>query len=185
MQLALYDKYLQILDEVKKGKLSYCELDKYLHIIRTEVRIKNDKLNSNIYSKKYPDKDLKTYYNENVTEELYSDFVNNFFGENDFYRVDIAIKIIRKNSELSNSIKCKLCELIKLINKVGYTKGKKMWIKKYSKSTFRNHKILIESLSINLLTFDKKINSEKINLEKLDNFTLLKNSVSEERNDEK
>ncbi len=181
MQLALYDKYLQILDEVKEGKLSKSELDKYLHIFRTEVRIKNDKLNSNIYSKRYPDKALKTYYNENVTEELYSDFVKNFFGENDFYRVDIAIKIIKKNSEISNSIKCKLCKLIKLINKFGYTKGKKMWVKKYSKSTFRNHKILIESLGINLVTFDKEIHNKKIKIEKLDNFTLLKNGVSENR----
>lgn len=178
-QIALYNKYKQIKEKVMAGELPYSELEKYSHIFRTEVRIKNDRLNSNIYSNRYSDKKLETYYNSEVTTQIYTEFVEKFFGHNDFYRVDKAIKIIKADKSIKNSIKDKLCRLIKLINKYGYTKAKQKWVKKYCENTFRNHKQMIEALGINLLTFDKIIDNEVIKIDSIDNFTLLDNTVCE------
>ena len=74
-QIALYNKYKQIKEKVMAGELPYSELEKYSHIFRTEVRIKNDRLNSNIYSNRYSDKKLETYYNSEVTTQIYTKFV--------------------------------------------------------------------------------------------------------------
>lgn len=176
-QIAGYNKYIQIKEKVKAGELPESELEKYLHIFRTEARIMNERLNSNIYRNRYPDKKLETYYNSEVTTQIYSEFVKKFFGENDFYRVDRAIKIIKADKNLKGSMKDKLCKLVKLVNKFGYTKAKEKWVKKYCENTFRNHKGEIEALGINLLTFDKKINNKVISIDMIDNFTLLKNTV--------
>ena len=177
MQIKLYDKDLETQYRVSKGRASPDELATYHNVIRTELRIKNGKLKSDKYEKSKIDKivkkDLHTYYNAETTTKLYNDNVKPIFGTNDFYRIDEALKIIRKSS-LKPKMKDKLCEFIKLINKYGYTQAEKIWLKTVSRNTLNNHKNRIESLGINLLTFDKSIDEEKVTKKRIKNFTQIK-----------
>lgn len=177
LQIKLYDKDLETQYRIRKGKASIDELETYHNVIRTELRLKNGKLKSDKYEKfktnQQIKKDLHTYYNAETISKLYNDNVKPIFGTNDFYRIDEALKIIRKSS-LKQNMKDKLCEFIKLINKHGYTEAEKIWLKTVSASTLRNHKKSIESLGINVLTFDKTIDNEPVNKKKINNFTLLK-----------
>ena len=154
-------------------KKYYEELNLFNKIIRTEVRVKNGKLNSNKTNKKI-DKTLESYYNEQMTTELYSKNSEEIYGTKDFYRIDVALKII-KESNFKESIKQKLYEVIKVINKYGFTSAKKKLTKKYSNETFKSYLKRIESLNINYITFGKRINGRKINREMIKNFSVLEN----------
>ena len=110
-------------EKVMAGELPYSELEKYSHIFRTEVRIKNDRLNSNIYSNRYSDKKLETYYNSEVTTQVYTEFVEKFFGHNDFYRVDKARNRNEKRYGLGLAIAKSTVEKYKGTIEVDYKDG--------------------------------------------------------------
>ncbi len=183
MEAELYNKTLQIEKRYAEGKVSEQEKLRYKNTFRTEVRTRNGKLNSNKQNKKSSwsgqPKTLETYYNEESTTKLYNTHIPKIFGTNDFYRVDVAVNKIKNSVDLKEKMKPKLCKLLELINKNGYTKARTIWEKKYSPSTFRNHIKLIESVGINVLTFDKVINRVKVKREKIKNFTSLKNAIPE------
>ena len=179
MELIQYNKTLQIERRIAEGKMSESERKKYIRIFRTEVRARNGKLNSNKSKNKVKNKTLEAYYNDEKTTEIYNNFTHKIFGTNDFYRVDVALQIIETNNSLRASTKKKMCELLELINRDGYTKAKEYWIEQYCYKTFMNIASKIEELGINVLTFDKTIDSQSVGVEKIKNFTLLKNGVPE------
>lgn len=183
MEAQLYNKTKQIEERYAAGKVSEEEKLRYKNTFRTEVRVRNAKLNSNKQKKKSTwggqPKTLVTYYDDESTTELYNTHIPKIFGTNDFFRVDVALTKIKRTDKIKESMKLKLCELVKLINYYGYTKAKKNWEKKYSTSTFRNHIKLIEKLGINVLTFDKVINGNKISKTYIKNFTSLSNATPE------
>lgn len=180
MEMTLYDKTKEIEQKIANGDLPASEIKKYINIFRTEIKIRNGKLNANINKGIFDDKDLCLYYNEETTDDLYSRYTQKVFGTNDFYRIDIALKEIRKSVDIKRKeTKDKICQLLRLVNKKGYTAAKEIWENKYSCNTFRNHVKKIEKLGINILTFDKVIDKEPVTIEKIKNFTLLKNGVRE------
>lgn len=183
MEAELYNKTLQIEQKYAEGKVATQEVLRYSNTFRTEVRVRNGKLNSNKQKKTSSwagqSKELKTYYNDKSTNELYNTHIPRIFGTNDFYRIDIAVKTIQDSTSIKNSMKPKLCRLVRLINRYGYTRARNIWEKKYSTSTFRNHIKLIESTGINVISFDKVINDVKVEKEMIKNFTSLKNAIPE------
>ena len=183
MELCLYNKTKEIEMKVLEGKAFETEKERFENVFRTEVKIKNGKINSNISKDKMKDKSIETYYNKENTTELYNTPVQKIFGVNDFYRIDVAIKIIDKDKSIRKKTKAKLKTLLRKINKLGYTDAKEYWVKKYSEVTFRNHIKKIEALGINVLTFDKKINGLAVERDTIRNFTKLENSVNNQNLD--
>ena len=183
MEAQLYNKTKQIEERYASGKVSEEEKLRYKNTFRTEVRVRNGKLNSNKQKKKSTwggqPKILATYYDDESTTELYNKHILKIFGTNDFYRIDVAVKIIKNCVNLKDTMKQKLCDLVILVNKYGYTQAKNKLEKKNSQSTFRNHIKLIEKTGINVLTFDKVINGNKISKTYIKNFTSLSNATPE------
>ena len=175
MEVCLYNKTKEIENKIAEGKTIETDRYKYKDVFRTEVKIKNNKLNANKDSGKEPDKAIETYYNNNSTTKLYNTPVEKLFGKNDFFRIDKAFEII-KQTKMRKSTKIKLIKLLIKINTDGYTEAKKYWVKRYSEPTFRSHIKKIEALGINVLTFDKEIDGIEIETEKIKNFTSLKNT---------
>ena len=148
----------------------------YINVFRTEVRVRNARLN---YYKKNIGitKTLDNYCNDyEFLKEIYTKPTKALFGTKDFFRIDIALKIIQ-GSNKRQTTKDKLCTLIELINKNGYTKAKNEWIQKYCDSTFRNNVKQVEKLGINVITFDKEINKTEIKNEIIKKFTLIENRI--------
>lgn len=179
IEITLYNKTKEIEQKIASGEIPESVLKKFINIFRTELKVKNGKLNSNKQKQLFNNKDLAAYYNSDTTTKLYAKTIQRIFGINDFYRIDIAEKKIKKAIGIRDKTKSNLCRLIRLVNDKGYTEAKKIWKDKYCEATFRNQVKKIESLGINILTFDQKVNSQKINVLKIKNFTLLENGVSE------
>ena len=177
IEVTQYNKTKEIEIKIAEGRAPETERERFANVFRTEVKVKNNKLNAYKDKGKIPDKLLETYYNDNTTTELYSSMIERLFGINDFYRIDIALDIIDKDDKTKNVTKDKLKKLIKKINQCGYTKAKKYWVNKYSDVTFRNHIKKIEALGINVLTFDRAIDGIELETEKIKNFTRLDNSI--------
>lgn len=177
IEMTLYNKTKEIENKIAEGRAPETELERFVNVFRTEVKIKNNKLNALKNSGKMTDKLLETYYNDEVTTKLYSSIVEKLFGKNDFFRIDIALDIIEKDEKNKKCTKDKLKKLIKKINRYGYTKAKKYWVNKYSEVTFRNHIKKIEELGINVLTFDRAIDGIELETESMKNFTNLENSI--------
>lgn len=179
IEITLYNKTKEIEQKIASGEMPESVLKKFINIFRTELKVKNGKLNSNKQKQLFDSKELETYYNLETITKLYHKTILRIFGINDFYRIDIALKKIRNAMYMRDTTKKNLCRLIRLVNEKGYTEAKKIWIEKYCEATFRNQVKKIESLGINILTFDKKINGQIVDIEKIKNFTLLKNGVPE------
>lgn len=179
IEITLYNKTKEIEQKIASGEMPESVLKKFVNIFRTELKVKNGKLNSNKQKQLFDSKELETYYNLETITKLYHKTILRIFGINDFYRIDIALKKIRNAMYMRDTTKKNLCRLIRLVNEKGYTEAKKIWIEKYCEATFRNQVKKIESLGINILTFDKKINGQIVDIEKIKNFTLLKNGVPE------
>lgn len=181
MEVTMYNKTLEIEKKIAEGKLSEKDRKKYHNIFRTEVKIRNGKLNSISQKTRAKgnekQKKLEEYYNQETTEGLYNSYIPRIFGTNDFYRIDKALEIVRADTTMRDTTKKKLCQLLKLINKKGYTKAKDEWCKKYNENTFRNHCKKIEELGINVLTFDAEIDGVEIKAERIKNFTALENGM--------
>lgn len=177
IEFSFYDKGKETKYRVSVGKANKSEIEKYNNIFRTEIRIKNGRLNSNVFENKTMKKDLRTYYNPVITSELYHKYIKSVLGENDFYRIDKAIDIII-NSNYRNSKKEKLVAFIVDINKYGYSKAEDAFLEHKSKTTWYSYIHSIEKLGINVITFDTIIDGKTISTEKLDNFGQLKNDVS-------
>jgi len=179
IEVEIYDKELHIKYLVRIRKADKKLLKKYKNIFRTEVRLRNGKINSNKQKGIKKSKKLQEYYNEATTTEIYNSIIQKIFGILDFYRIDKALIHIRENVNARPKTINKLCELIDMINKFGYSASKEIWIKKYSENTFRNHIKEVEKAGINALTFDRAIDGVEIKRDKIKNFTSLVNTVPE------
>lgn len=157
VEIIFYDKENEMLQLAKKGKTTFAEASKYKGIFRTEVRIKNRRLNYEKY-KNGISKDIGNYYNA-IAAKLYFDYyINKILGSERFYRIDIAIKIIQNVQTLKNNMKEKLCNLLRAINENGFTKAKESY---KNKKTFREHINKLKNLDISFLTFGTHINGKK------------------------
>ena len=185
LEVTIYNKTKETEQRIAEGKASKDELIKYKNVIRTEIKVKNGKLNSNKSQDKLNNKgnirtkDLCNYYNADATKTYYSNNAQKIYGTEPFYRIDVAIKMICDSKNIKDKMKDKLCSLLKLVNSVGYTEARQIWIDTFSLGTFKNHINKIRELGINVVTFDEEINGGKIPYEYIPNFSLLDNAEIE------
>ncbi len=177
MEIEQYDKMRQVEQSIADGKVPESYRDKYVNVFRTEVRIRNARLN--YYKNKMgTTKNLENYCDDfDLLYEIYIKPTKTLFGTNNYYRVDTALQVIN-GSKKRNTTKIKLCELVELINQKGYSAAKDEWTNRYCTSTFRNNIKQIEALGINTITYDKQINNKTTSVEVVRNFTLLENRVA-------
>ena len=178
-EIIIYNKYQEIAEKVTKGKAPEEYLDIFDRTVRVETRNKNSKLNADIAKKKVESKELGVYYTIKGTSELYNTLINKIFSTEDFYRIDVAIKIIKDDTKMRRSTKAKLIKLLRLINRRGYSKAKEIWTENNDRTTFYNNIKAIKNLGINPLTFDRVINGEPVNKERVSNFASLANGADD------
>lgn len=201
VEVIVYDKEIQNRPAIKYDDYaSSGGVDNdFKGIIRIEVRIKNRKLNYYKNSEKWRWlKVLRSYLNENKKEYFFKQYAQKVWFTEPFYRIDIALNLIRSNVELKDNMKNKLCDVLKSIRRNGYSKARDNYgylkrandiqkaIKKgYSSeyienlkhkklsyedfATFNNYVKKIRELGINPLTF-----SRNYELEKIENFAKYK-----------
>lgn len=176
LQVVEYNKTLQIEQDIAKGKAPVSYREKYINVFRTEVRLRNARLN--YYKNKMGIvKTLDNYCNDyEFLKEIYTKPTKVLFGTKDFFRIDIALEIIQCSNK-RQATKDKLCQLVTLINEKGYSQAKDEWTTKYCDSTFRNNIKQVETLGINAITFDKEVNGKEVDVEFIKNFTLIKNRI--------
>ena len=185
LEITIYNKTKETEQRIASGKASKDELIRYKNVIRTEIKVKNGKLNSNKSQDKLNNKinirskDLCNYYNADATKTYYSNNAQKIYGTEPYYRIDVAIKMICDNVKLKNKMKEKLCSLIKLVNSLGYTEAKQIWIDTFSLGTYKNHIKKIRELGINVVTFDEVTNGRKAPYDSIPNFSLLDNAEIE------
>lgn len=168
-------------------------------IFRTEVRIKNKKLNYYKYNGNWSlSKDLGNYLNKDMKKYIFKQYAEKIWFAEPFYRIDVALDLIRNNAELKDNTKRKLCAVLKSIRRIGYTRTRNSYgnmkrfddIQKAIKTglsskyienlrkeklngsdftTFNNYIKKIRELGINPLTF-----SRHYELEKIENFAKYK-----------
>lgn len=173
IEIIFYDKGKEMLQLARRHKISLAEAKKYKNIFRTEIRIKNRRLNYEKY-KNGISKDIGNYYNTIMAKIYFDYYINKILGSEKFYRIDIAIKIIQKALTLKNSMKEKLCNLLKIINKKGFTEARESY---KNKKTFREHINKLKNLGISFLTFGTHINGKKVKAESIENFGVMKKDI--------
>ena len=63
IEITLYNKTKEIEQKIANGEISDSILKKFINIFRTELKVKNGKLNSNKQKQLFNNKDLAAYYN--------------------------------------------------------------------------------------------------------------------------
>lgn len=201
IELIVYDKERERKLAIRYDDYISCDEvgDDFKGIFRTEVRIKNRKLNYYKYNEKWKlSKELKHYLREDMKEYFFKQKAEKIWFAEPFYRIDIALDLIRNNDNLKDNMKRKLCDVLKSIRRNGYTKARNNYgnmkrfddIQKAIKTglsskyidrlrteklngsdfaTFNNYIKKIRDLGINPLTF-----SRHYELEKIENFARYK-----------
>ena len=181
LEVTIYNKTKEIEQQIAEGKADKKDLIRYKNIIRTEIKVKNGKLNSNKSQDQLNNKenirtkDLETYYNFESLHKYYSNNDRKIFSTEQYYRIDVAIRKINDSENVRATMKEKLCSLIRAINFNGYTRAKEIWVDTFSISTFNSHIKKIRELGINPVTFDNVLNGKKVTYETIPNFSLLDN----------
>lgn len=203
VEVITYDKEMEQILKYSYEDYEYVEnLDKFKGVFRTEVRIMNRKLNQNKRSEIWGlTKDLSNYLCENMKKYYWKQYAEKVWFTECFYRIDIAIKMIKQDDTLTEATKVKLIEVLKRINRSGFSKAREFYAllkrekqignakdrgatdeqlkamenKRLSSqdfATFNNYIKRIRSLGINPLTFDRKFK-----LEKIENFAKYKGEI--------
>lgn len=172
VEITFYDKGAEMLKLAKKGKITLAVANKYKGTFRTEIRIKNKRLNYEKY-KNGTSKDIYNYYDKLVAKMYFDNYIAKILGKERFYRIDIAKELIKKAQTLKNNMKEKLCNLLEKINKNGFTKARDSY---NNTKTFYEHLKRIRQLGINFLTFGSKLNEKKVTAESIDNFSVMEDT---------
>ena len=167
VEIITYDKEMEEIQRYSYEDIIVLNKDEleYVGVFRTEVRIKNAKLNYNKTVSLGLEKDLSNYLCEYMKEMYWKKYAEKVWFSEDFYRLDKAIEIV-KNSNLKDNMKKKLCALLRKINKYDYSQARSSY---KCDDTFRNHIKIIRSLNVNPLTFENTFK-----LEKMENFARYK-----------
>ena len=201
VELIVYDKEMERRLAIRYDDyISPDDVDKdFKGIIRIEVRIKNRKLNYYKYNANWGlAKDLSSYLSEDMKEYFFKQYSQKVWFAEPFYRIDVALKLIKNNTDLKINMKNKLCDLLKSIRRNGYSKSRENYgyLKRFEDVqnaikngfsstyierlkneklcgadfvTFNNYIKKIRELGINPLTF-----SRNYELEKIENFARYK-----------
>lgn len=132
VEIMTYNKEKQLLSVRYRDYVTEEELERFRGVMRTEVRIKNRKLNyyKNDNNWLLP-KELARYLSENMKKYFWEKYAEKVWFTEPFYRIDVAIKMVKENNSLTNYSKTILCDVLRRINKNGYTRASKHYA--YSK----------------------------------------------------
>lgn len=204
VELIVYDKEMERKLAIRYDDyISDNDVDKdFKGIIRIEVRIKNRKLNYYKYNERWNlSKELKHYLREDMKQYFFRQYSEKIWFAESFYRIDVALDLIRNNAYLKDNMKRKLCDVLKSIRRNGYTRTRNSYgnmkriddIQKAIKTglsskyidklrteklcgsdfaTFNNYIKKIRELGINPLTY-----SRNYELEKIENFAKYESSA--------
>ncbi len=163
--------YFKEYERLENGDIAGAE--RYKGILRTEVKVKDHHLN---YKKDVRDKTLANYFKEEVAQEYFTNYIEPVFYTEHFYRLDVALDKITDDTKLklSKLDKRRTCSFITEINQFGISEVES----KYSNKTFKKYIAIIRGLRINPLCFSPVIDGKEITIEKMDNFTLFINGIS-------
>ena len=164
-EIVVYDKWAEMNARAKKHSHVDLDISNFKNVIRTELRLKNKRLNCNKTATFKMDKHLSNYFRESVIDKCYKRYVEPIFYTEPFFRIDFALQLIETDNRLSDNQREKLSYLVSEINKRGFTEAKASY--KYCDDTFEKHIKLLRKIGINPLTFD-----ENIDIKFVVNFTL-------------
>lgn len=125
IEVIIYDKEMERKLGIRYDDYISCnDVDQnFKGIFRTEVRIKNRKLNYYKYNEKWAlSKDLGNYLSEDMKQYFFKQNAEKVWFSEDFYRIDVALNLIRNNDGLKDNMKKKLCDVLKSIRRNGYTR---------------------------------------------------------------
>ena len=170
--------YFKEYERLEDGDLEGAE--KYKGCLRSEVKLKNAHLN---YMKGSRDKTLRNYFKEDVAQEYFTKYLAPIFSTEPFYRVDVALDMIENYEPQSDEDivvtdleKKRACAFIIEINQNGISAVKT----KHDDKTFKKYISIVRRLGINPICYSELIDGQVITIEKMKNFTLFSNSISED-----
>ncbi len=116
IELISYDKEKELREKMKKKEPNEIfakneSIKDYIGVIRTEVRVKNRKLN---YNKKSWGlvKELNSYLDDFMADYYFKNYAEKVWYSEPFYRFDIAIKKVNDSKFVKPKMKEKLCKLL-------------------------------------------------------------------------
>lgn len=154
-EVIVYYKSLEVNARRKKHSHTELNIELYDNVIRTELRLKNKRLNANKKNTLKIDKTLHNYSQKTIIDKSFQKYIEPIFYTEPFYRLDVALQLIQTDSRLTDKEVEKLSKLVTDINRKGFTMAKQEY--NYCDDTFENHIKILRSLGINPLCFDKNI----------------------------
>ena len=165
--LVIYDKEQERLDD---GDTEGAK--KYKGVLRMELQIKKYKFKRNLKQKGI-ERALDNYWDKDMMEEMYFEFLRPYLYYGDYYRIDIAKKMI-KASDYKESYKDKLIEFITQVNAHGISavnsqyvveasaynipvanrRGRPKIIKKYAPNTIKKYIGMLGDIGLNPITIN-------------------------------
>lgn len=99
IEIVVYFKDEQLKAQNRKGM--ELEIKEFANVIRTEVRLKNKRLNYNKKNCLKLDKTIDNYCNQNVADDIFKLYVEPIFYTEPFYRLDYALLAIQTDRQLT------------------------------------------------------------------------------------
>lgn len=185
VEVVCYNKDKEQLNRYNNKKIDLSTYKSSTNLIRFEVRIKNLKLNS-LKHRDGTTKEICNYKNKDTADELFSEYIEQIYFSEPFFRIDVALKKV-KEIKIRQDVKDNLCKVLLSINKIGYTATRRIYGKtkkedgKPNYSKFNRYINKLRELKINPLTFSKTwLDGQQTTYEQIPNFTAVENCIQEE-----
>lgn len=186
-EFVLYNKDMEQLSKYHLKKIDDQQLDSYKNVFRSEVRLFNDKLNTEKNKPNGKAKTITNYKRLSSAVEYFNQYSKQAFFNRPFYRIDVAKDEVNNNIPTQN-MRYKLCHLLELINENGYTKAKEIYKPKLvldgkeikviddgkpkDDTNFKRHISKLLALGVNPLTFNTTwLGDNETTYTELPNFT--------------
>lgn len=160
----------------KRGKMNLNAYHRYYkthkeedrYVIRLEVQVFSKQINYE-YRKNGIAKELFNYWNQDFYNEYLKVYEKILYTQ-DYYRIDIALSKIKEFKGIRQNTKKRICRLLVLINRFGETKGRKVFSKEYSQTSFYRDMAKLKEIGINPITYGNIQKSTYKDIECLKNF---------------
>ena len=169
-EFVLYNKDMEQLNKYHLKKIDDQQLDSYRNVFRSEVRLFNNKLNTEKNKAKGKAKTITNYKRLSSAVEYFNKYSIQAFFNRPFYRIDVAKDEVKNSNCFKPNMKYKLSHLLELINENGYTKAKEIYNPKLvldgqeikviddgkpkNDTNFKRHISKLLALGVNPLTFN-------------------------------
>lgn len=158
-KMNMYDKYTCVQDKlIKQAIKPKIDSKEYLGTIRLEIQNTKEKI-KNLYVKDGVEKILDNYWNKDMMNLLFFDFLEGYLYHGDYYKLKEAKKII-KSSDYSQNWKIKLSDFLFKISIYGINEIFERKI--YCEDTIKSYIDKLNILKINPITIDKELPYNKL-----------------------